>query len=49
MIFQQKVKQEADNLTANNVKEKLYLLHTLISIEQLCIRAGLTFLKSQKR
>ena len=43
MIFQQKVKHEADNVTANNVKEKLNLLQTSKSIGQLYIRAGLTF------
>ena len=48
VIFQQKVKHEADNVTTNKVKEKLELLHTLISIEQLCIRAGLTFFENQK-
>ena len=49
MIFQQKVKHEAGNVTATNVKEKLDLIQSSKSIEELCIRGGLSFFESENK
>ena len=49
MTFQQEVKLEAGHVTASNLNEKLDLLQTSKSIEELCIRGGLSYYESQNK